>query len=237
MKAIYKITNQKFLLNQFIKLGGIMNSYTNSLKRKKTTGFEILELLMTVILVRVMNKIIDYIYSFVKNSINSIQDLYRWKKEAHVCSLLDTCEEIGEWSGSGNIILGVTSFGLDTCGGCFERFACQDNKLELIKAIKFDAEISGDVISDENANLSAEDIIKDHDMFYKVKKIKTPILLIKKAFSILKWKWGELRFKHIIVGCKRCGITWISDLDYRNDACPNCSSRDRIYPITPGKSV
>lgn len=214
-----------------------MNSYTNSFKRKKTTGFEILEFIITVIVVNLMNKFIDYIWLFVKNSINSIQDLYRWKKEAHVCSYLDTCEVTGEWSGSGNIILGVTNLGLDTCGGCFERFACQENKLELIKAIKLDAEISGDVISDENANLSAENLIKNRDIFYKVKKIKTPILLIKKAFSILKWKWGELRFKHIIVGCKKCGITWISDLDFQNDTCPNCCSWDCIYPIKPGKSV
>lgn len=213
-----------------------MNSHMNSLKRKKTTGFDILELFMTVIVVRVINNFIDYIYLFFKKSINSIQDLYQWKKEAHICSFLDTCEEIGE-CGNGNIILGVTSWGLDTCGGCFERFACKENKSELIKAIKIDAENGGDKISDEEANIFAEEIIKNRDMFYKVKKIKTPILLINKAFRILKWKWGELRFKHIIMGCKRCGMTWMSDLDFQNDSCPNCESWEGIYPIKPGKSV
>lgn len=202
-----------------------------TLLRKKVLEIDVLEILIDYAIGRV---ILDRVYLIVKNIITTIQDAYQWRKKADVCSFLDDCEETGE-NISGRMVLGVDSIGRNTCGGCLERFACHEKKAELRERIKLEAKITWDDISDENADLLAEQIIRNRERFYLIKKIEAPILLVKKILKNLKWKWGELRNKQAIMGCKSCGAMWTSNLYSSYETCPNCESTNYTYPIQHGK--
>lgn len=212
-----------------------MNSNENP-PSKKT--IHILEIILEYINIDfvigwILSKFLDRLLLIPHKLLNSIRDLYHWRK-TNICQNLDYCEKFGEYV-NGQLVLGADSLGRNTCGGCFERFAIPDNKNNLKEAIKFEAELSGDEISNEDLDICAEEIIKNRKKFYLIKKLKFPILLINKILHIIKWKWGKVIKKHFVMGCKFCGATWISDLDLNYEECPNCDSSNNTYPIQPGK--
>jgi hypothetical protein len=86
-----------------------------------------------------------------------------------------------------------------------------------------------------SVNSVVEKIIRDREMFYLIRKIKAPALLVKKLVKNLKWKWSEIRNKKVIMGCKYCGAVWFSDINYRYETCPDCDSMDYTYPIQPAR--
>lgn len=211
----------------------------NSNENVPSKNISVIELILDIITVNffigwILGKIFDRFLIIPRKLINSMRDLYQWRKETIICQHLDKCEKFGE-NINGQIVLDVDMLGRNACGGCFERFALPDNKNTLKQAIKFEAELSGDKISNENADILAEEIIENRKKFYLFQKLKFPILLFKKILHILKWKWGEVISKHFVMGCKFCGATWISDLDFDYEECPNCDSSVYTFPIKPGK--
>ncbi|NMX21814.1 hypothetical protein C5S30_05170 [ANME-1 cluster archaeon GoMg4] len=206
-------------------MGGIKNGHV---KKIEWIDVVIQELIRECI----FNIIVDMLVLAIKRSIRQLADIYRWNKISHVCPILDKCEKEGE-SINGSVVLSVDSYGRISCGGCLERFAYRDEKEELKKIIQLEAKAQGDEeISDEEADEFAEKTIKNREMFYKIKKIKTPVILMKKILKRLKWKLEEQRSKHFVMGCKSCGAMWISD--FEDDTCPNCCESEYTYPTRPG---
>jgi len=201
-----------------------------TLLRKKILEIDFLNILVGGIIGKFLDKFLDQVFLIVKNKITTIQDVYRWRKRAMVCSFLDVCEETGE-SINGRVVLGVDSFGQNSCGGCYERFACREKKPELKEMLMLEAKLTDDDLSDEKADISAEKIIRDREMFYLIKKFKAPSLFIKKQVKNLKWKWGLLRNKKVIMGCKSCGAMWFSAINSSYETCPDCDSMDYTNPI------
>jgi hypothetical protein len=179
----------------------------------------------------VFSKIFDRLVLELKKLFHQLVDNYRGNKVSHVCPILDECEKVGE-NINGSVVLGVDCYGRNSCDGCFERFACRDEKEELKERIQLEARAQGgEEISDEEANALANEVINNREMFYKRKKIKAPVILIKSILEGLKWKWEEQNRKHFDMGCKSCGAMWISDFD--DDPCPNCGDFEYTYPIRP----
>ena len=182
----------------------------------------------------IFTKIIDRLVFAIKKSIHQLVYIYRWNKTSYVCPILDKCENEGE-SINGSVVLGVDRYGRNSCGGCLERFACRDEKEELKQIIQLEAKAQGDEeISDEEADDFAEKTIKNREMFYKLKKFKAPVILMRKILECLKWKWEEQNSKHFDMGCKSCGTMWISD--FEDDTCPNCDDFEYAYPIRPRRA-
>lgn len=182
----------------------------------------------------IFSKIFDMLVLAITRSIQQLADIYRWNKTSNVCPILDKCEKEGE-SINGSVVLGVDRYGCNSCGGCLERFARRDEKEELKKIIQLEDKAQGDEeISDEGANALAEEAINNREMFYKLKKIRTPVILMRRILECLKWKWEEQNSKHFDMGCKSCGTMWISD--FEDDTCPNCGDSEYTYPIRPRRA-
>lgn len=211
--------------------GGNMNGIKNGyVKKIEPIDVVIQELIRGWI----FSKIFDMLVSAIKRSIQQLSDIYRWNKTSHVCPILDKCEKEGEHI-NGYIVLGVDSYGRNSCGGCLERFACHEDKEELKEIIQLEAKAQGDEeISDEEANALTEKAINNREMFYKLKKFKTPVILMRRILECLKWKLEEQKSKQFVMGCKSCEAMWISD--FEDDTCPNCGESEYTYPIRPGRA-
>lgn len=193
--------------------------------------------LKTLIAGWIFSKIFDRLVLAIKKSIQQLVYIYRWNKTSHVCPILDKCEKEGE-NINGLIVLGVDSYGRNSCGGCLERFACRDGKKELKEIIQLEAkaQAQGDEeMSDEEANALAEEAINNREMFYKLKKFKTPVILMRKILEFFKWKLEEQKSKHFVMGCKSCGAMWMWISDFKDDTCQNCGESEYTYPVRRGK--
>lgn len=214
-------------------MNGIKNEHVKKIERMEPLSW-IYITLKTLIASWIFSKIFDRLVLAIKKSIHQLVYIYRWNKTSHVCPILDECEKIGEHI-SGFVVLAVDSYGRNSCGGCLERFAYLDRKEELKEVIQLEAKAQEDEeISDEEANALAEEAINNREMFYKLKKFKAPVILIRKISEHLKWELEEQRSKQFVVGCKNCGAMWISD--FEDDRCPNCADFGYTYPIRPGRA-